>query len=72
LAKENTIYPKLLTYPRAATMAAQTSQSSTKRSDPAGDPLGPYRRFEQIGKGSFATVFKGTHPVSHFPKYLVA
>ena len=49
-------------------MAAPPSGHSTSRRtrDPTqGDvDIGPFRRGEDIGKGSFATVYKGVHKVN--------
>jgi hypothetical protein len=46
-------------------MAAQPPPSSSSRRSRTGDTnVGSFRIEEEIGKGSFATVFRGTHKVS--------
>ena len=55
-------------------MAAATPTSSTSRRprDPAQPDveIGSFRRMEEIGRGSFATVYKATHTVS-MPSFLL-
>lgn len=44
--------------------AAQTGSSKRSPADEDEDRIGPYLIGEEIGRGSFATVFKGTRYVS--------
>ena len=45
--------------------APQSTSGSNRRSSSTNDYfVGRYRRLESIGKGSFAVVYKGVHPVS--------
>lgn len=48
-------------------MAAQPPPSSTSSRRRAGDKVvGSFSIEDEIGKGSFATVFRGTHKVCHY------
>ncbi|KAJ4505966.1 Serine/threonine-protein kinase [Exophiala dermatitidis] len=42
-------------------MASTTSQSSTPRRSKESDRIGSFQRHEEIGRGSFATVYKAIH-----------
>ena len=46
--------------------AAPTPSASRRARDPAQQDveIGSFRRMEEIGRGSFATVYKATHTVS--------
>ena len=46
-------------------MAAPPPASSSKKAETSGGgSIGRYKRLDQVGKGSFATVYRGIHPVS--------
>lgn len=45
-------------------MASTTSQPSTSRRSKDSDRIGSFQRHEEIGRGSFATVYKAVHTVS--------
>jgi hypothetical protein len=45
-------------------MATQSSASSSRRSKMGGTPVGQFKIEDEIGKGSFATVYRGVHRVS--------
>ena len=45
-------------------MATTTPQSSVPRRSKESDKIGSFQRQEEIGRGSFATVYKAIHTVS--------
>ncbi|KAJ9606227.1 Serine/threonine-protein kinase [Cladophialophora chaetospira] len=53
-------------------MASTTSHSSSPRSSKGSDRIGSFQRHEEIGRGSFATVYKAIHTSSSGVNSLVA
>lgn len=52
----------------AAKQPAPTSSRRTRDSAQGEMSIGSFRRLEEIGRGSFATVYKAAYSVSTFPK----
>ncbi|KIW17526.1 hypothetical protein PV08_04720 [Exophiala spinifera] len=53
-------------------MASTTSQSTTSRRSKDSDRIGSFQRHEEIGRGSFATVYKAVHTSSSGSQSIVA
>lgn len=53
-------------------MSARSPQGSPFRREGQEGPLATFRRLEEIGRGSFATVYKATYSVSSSHEFLLA